>query len=78
MLCSRPSPLRPADAPKKIVGSVIVYEASSIEEVEQTLKNDIFYRSGVVRVFSPWTALANSSQWDLEKIVILPFLVAPL
>jgi len=45
-----PESIPTADTPKKIVGSVMVYEASSIKEVEETLKKDIFYKSGVVRV----------------------------
>jgi len=58
-----PESIVTADAPKKMVGSMIVYEASSIKEVEEILKNDMFYKGAV---------------WDLEKIIILPILAAPL
>ncbi|KLO12330.1 hypothetical protein SCHPADRAFT_915678 [Schizopora paradoxa] len=51
------------DASKKMVGSMMIFEAANIKEVENVIKGDIYYTSGV---------------WDPEKIVILPFAAAPL
>ncbi|KAI0253489.1 hypothetical protein BJV78DRAFT_1123046 [Lactifluus subvellereus] len=46
---------------KKMTGSLMLYEAESIEEVRKAVKSDIYYESGV---------------WDKEKLVILPFVPA--
>ncbi|KAJ7738066.1 hypothetical protein DFH07DRAFT_841369 [Mycena maculata] len=43
---------------KKMVGSVSIYEAESIEAVRKIVKDDIYYATGV---------------WDPERVVILPF-----
>ncbi|PCH35759.1 hypothetical protein WOLCODRAFT_156458 [Wolfiporia cocos MD-104 SS10] len=48
---------------KKMVGSVLIYEASNIEAVRKIVEEDIYYTSGV---------------WDKEKLVILPFVTAHL
>jgi len=58
-----PESIATTDAAKKMVGSMMVFEASSIKEVEDAVKSDIYYKSGV---------------WDPEKLVILPFFAAPL
>ena len=36
---------------RKMVGSVMMFEADTLEEVEKIIKNDIYYTSGVVRPF---------------------------
>ncbi|KAH9987461.1 hypothetical protein BJV74DRAFT_773987 [Russula compacta] len=46
---------------KKMTGSLIFYEAESIEEVRNLVESDIYYTSGV---------------WDKEKVVVLPFVPA--
>lgn len=46
---------------KKMVGSVLFYEAESIEEVHKVVESDPYYTDGV---------------WDKEKLVILPFVPA--
>ncbi|KAF8995458.1 hypothetical protein BDQ17DRAFT_1250573 [Cyathus striatus] len=43
---------------KKMVGSMFICEAGSIDEVKELVESDIYYTSGV---------------WDKEKVVILPF-----
>ncbi|KAI0044737.1 hypothetical protein FA95DRAFT_1561931 [Auriscalpium vulgare] len=44
--------------PTEMVGSVLFYEAESLEEVQKTVESDIYYTSGV---------------WDPKRIVIAPF-----
>jgi len=58
-----PESIATPDAPKKMVGSTMIYEAETLQEVEDIVKGDIYYTTGV---------------WDPEKIVILPFAAAPL
>jgi len=43
------------------VGSVLIVEGNTLEEVRNMIESDIYYTSGV---------------WDPEKLVILPFLSA--
>jgi len=45
----------------KMVGSVLFFEADTIEEVRKVVEGDIYYTSGV---------------WDAEKLDIAPFKVA--
>lgn len=47
-----PESIATADATKKMVGSMMVYEAANIKEVEDSVKSDIYYTSGVVRASS--------------------------
>lgn len=47
---------------KRMVGSVLIVEAESIEEVKAKVEADIYYTSDV---------------WDKERLVILPFFPAP-
>lgn len=35
---------------KKMIGSLVFYEAESIEEVRKMVESDIYYTSGVVRL----------------------------
>ncbi|ESK91022.1 hypothetical protein Moror_16327 [Moniliophthora roreri MCA 2997] len=55
-------PLSDPEAPQKQAkGSLIIYEAESMEQVRAMVESDIYYTSGV---------------WDREKLVICPFLPA--
>ncbi|KXN90142.1 hypothetical protein AN958_04632 [Leucoagaricus sp. SymC.cos] len=56
-----PESVATSDAPKKMIGSVFIYEADSIEQVWETVKGDIYYTSGV---------------WDTEKLTVLPYIIA--
>jgi hypothetical protein len=56
-----PDAITNPDAPKKMVGSTLILEAESIDQVKNMIENDIYYTSGV---------------WDPEKLVILPFFSA--
>ncbi|KAI0740619.1 hypothetical protein C8Q76DRAFT_198115 [Earliella scabrosa] len=47
-----------ADALAKLVGSVIIVKAESVDHVWETLKKDVFYTSGEV--------------WDNTKITVTP------
>ncbi|KAL0579748.1 hypothetical protein V5O48_002242 [Marasmius crinis-equi] len=50
-------------AQKKATGSMLIYEAESLEKVKELVESDIYYTSGV---------------WDKEKLVIAPlFTVTP-
>jgi len=46
---------------QKMLGSVLFFDADTIEEVRKVVERDIYYTSGV---------------WDSEKLVIAPFKVA--
>ncbi|KAI0800364.1 hypothetical protein C8Q74DRAFT_1191709 [Fomes fomentarius] len=48
-------------AEKKMVGSVFICEADSLEAVRQLVESDVYYESGV---------------WDREKLLILPLALA--
>ncbi|KAJ7148620.1 hypothetical protein C8R43DRAFT_888729 [Mycena crocata] len=48
-------------ADKKMIGSVIIYQAENIEAVTTMVETDIYYTAGV---------------WDPERLVILPFVAA--
>ncbi|EKM80793.1 hypothetical protein AGABI1DRAFT_83753 [Agaricus bisporus var. burnettii JB137-S8] len=56
-----PESIASPDAPKKMVGSAFICEAEHIDQVWEMLKKDIYYTSGV---------------WDVEKIVVLPYMIA--
>ncbi|KAG8918754.1 hypothetical protein FRC01_001673 [Tulasnella sp. 417] len=49
------------EGPRKMVGSMLLFEAESIEAVRRKIESDIYYRSGV---------------WDKNKLVILPYVKA--
>ena len=72
-------------AERKMVGSVFVCEAESLEEVRALMESDVYYTSGVVsRVFRlcfafrlvRWDLADERGQWDKEKLVILPIALA--
>ncbi|EKM53591.1 uncharacterized protein PHACADRAFT_260022 [Phanerochaete carnosa HHB-10118-sp] len=46
---------------KKLIGSLMVFEAESLEAVRKVVEEDIYYKSNV---------------WDKEKLVILPWLLS--
>lgn len=49
------------EGPRKMVGSMLLLEAESLEAVRKRIENDIYYTSGV---------------WDRNKLVILPYVKA--
>lgn len=82
-----PESIASADAAKKMVGSVMVFEMETLEDVKKLIEGDIYYKTGVVSLplfCTPalFLALCPLSspvclQWDPERIVILP-VAAPL
>nr|GAT55837.1 predicted protein [Mycena chlorophos] len=46
------------DSEKRMVGSLIIFQAENIEAVRMSIEKDLFYLNDV---------------WDKERIVILPF-----
>ncbi|RDX47528.1 hypothetical protein OH76DRAFT_1354079 [Lentinus brumalis] len=56
-----PESIASPTAEKKMVGSVFICEAESLEEVRKVMQSDVYYTSGV---------------WDKEKLVILPVALA--
>jgi hypothetical protein len=62
---------------KRFVGSTFICEAANIDEVWEAIKGDIYYTTGVVRFcFHMQDRWLIIKQWDAEKIVVLPILVA--
>jgi len=55
-----PESLQPG-AEKKMIGSVMIYEAENIEEVKALVLSDVYYTAKV---------------WDPEKLVITPVVLA--
>ncbi|KAF7323776.1 YCII domain-containing protein [Mycena kentingensis (nom. inval.)] len=53
------SPESAAGGEPKIVGSLVIFQAESLEALRAELENEIYYKAGV---------------WDREKLVILPFM----
>ena len=64
---------------KKMVGSVLIFEAETLDAVKTLVEKDIYYTSGVVCLSSShylsWTE-TFVVQWDPEKLVIAPFVAA--
>ncbi|KAH9941457.1 hypothetical protein B0H21DRAFT_696942 [Amylocystis lapponica] len=58
-----PESIASPTAEKKMVGSVIIYAAESLEACRKIVESDIYYTSGV---------------WDKESLVLLPFMGASL
>ncbi|TFK25551.1 hypothetical protein FA15DRAFT_590427 [Coprinopsis marcescibilis] len=56
-----PESIASPSAQRKMIGSVFIFEAESLEDVKKMIEGDVYYTSGV---------------WDPEKIVILPFVNA--
>ncbi|EJD08492.1 uncharacterized protein FOMMEDRAFT_131233 [Fomitiporia mediterranea MF3/22] len=52
-----PESVASPNAEQKMVGSLIIYEASSLEEAKKLVQSDIYYTAGV---------------WDPERIMIHP------
>ncbi|KAH9913503.1 hypothetical protein B0H21DRAFT_703925 [Amylocystis lapponica] len=59
-----PESIASPTAEKKMVGSVIIYAAESLEACRKIVESDIYYTSGVVL--------------DKESLVLLPFMGASL
>ncbi|KAJ7931227.1 hypothetical protein B0H13DRAFT_860860 [Mycena leptocephala] len=55
------SPESLTGAERKMIGSLMIYEAESLEAVRSVIESDIYYTAGV---------------WDPERLVILPFVAA--
>ncbi|KAI5116477.1 hypothetical protein M0805_003506 [Coniferiporia weirii] len=58
-----PESIASPDAPQNMVGSMMIFQASSLDEVKKIIESDIYYSDGV---------------WDPERLVILPFSGLPL
>ncbi|KAI0740635.1 hypothetical protein C8Q76DRAFT_608567 [Earliella scabrosa] len=59
-----PESIASPTAEKKMIGSVFICEAESLEAVRELVESDVYYTSGV---------------WDKERMIILPLaLVTPL
>ena len=64
---------------KKMAGSLLFYEAESIEDVRKIVEADIYYTSGVVRPTlssSQPNQCYSLTQWNRENVVIAPFVPA--
>lgn len=53
-----PESIASADAAKKMVGSVMVFEMETLEDVKKLIEGDIYYKTGVVSL-SPSSALCT-------------------
>ncbi|KZT03972.1 uncharacterized protein LAESUDRAFT_658697 [Laetiporus sulphureus 93-53] len=58
-----PESIASPNAEKKMIGSVIICEAESLEAVREVIESDIYYTANV---------------WDKEKLQIFPFLTSHL
>ncbi|PVF99402.1 hypothetical protein CPB86DRAFT_783773 [Serendipita vermifera] len=56
-----PESIATPDAPKKMVGSMLVVRGTSIEEVRAKVEKDVYWTGNV---------------WDKEKLAIVPFLTS--
>lgn len=73
---------------QKMVGSMIIVEAESLQKCMDLIKSDIYYTTRVVRLFFPFLIAvlmfgncgfaSSERQWDSEKLVVLPFRGKPL
>ena len=52
----------------KMTGSLIFFEAESIEEVRKIVELDIYYTSGVVRPTFPNSAIQSISFFDFDPV----------
>lgn len=57
-----PESIATPDAPKKLIGSMLLVRAKSLEEVRANVESDVYWTNNV---------------WDKEKLVIAPFMVDP-
>ncbi|KAH8111346.1 hypothetical protein DFH11DRAFT_1729555 [Phellopilus nigrolimitatus] len=53
-----PESIAAPGAPQTMVGSVLIYQAASLDAVRAVVERDVYYTNGV---------------WDPERLVILPF-----
>ena len=49
-----PESISPGVTEKEMIGSVMVFEAESLEEVRKIVENDIYYTTGVVSSRFPY------------------------
>ncbi|KAH6914211.1 hypothetical protein BKA70DRAFT_1421002 [Coprinopsis sp. MPI-PUGE-AT-0042] len=63
---------------RQAVGSVLIVEAESIDEVEKLVKNDVYWSANVASTLPSLVLAQHSSipQWDQERLQILPFFAA--
>lgn len=52
----------------KIAGSLLFFEAESIEEVRKIVESDIYYTSGVVRLTFPGSIIQSISFFDFDLV----------
>lgn len=74
-----PESIASPTAEKKMVGSMFICEAESLEEVRNVMENDVYYTSGVVSALfniERRGTVLTVRQWDKEKLVILPLALA--
>jgi hypothetical protein len=65
-------------AEQKMNGSLLIAEATSIEEVKKIVEGDAYYVNDIVsRLVSGFRQLSADlgSQWDKEKIIITPMIL---
>ena len=55
-----PESIAPGVTEKKMIGSVMIFEAASIEEVRKLIENDVYYKNGVVSVYVVFTLVLSS------------------
>lgn len=70
-----PESIASPTAEKKMIGSVFVCEADSLQTVRDLMESDVYYTSGVVSHCALSSQLPRSSscsQWDKEKLVVVP------
>ena len=74
-----PESIETPTSEKKMIGSVLIMEAKNMATVRKAIKDDIYYTSSVVSNFELFLhppSLYKSLQWDLEKILITPWVPA--
>lgn len=61
------------------MGSLMIVEGESVEQVRKLMESDIYYTSGVVSTMIECPFVHQTQphcQWDPEKLLIVPFLQA--
>lgn len=51
-----------------MIGSLIFFEAESVEEVRKIVESDIYYTSGVVRFTFPSSTIRSTSSFDFDLV----------
>jgi hypothetical protein len=52
----------------KMIGSLMFFEAESIEEVRKIVESDVYYTSGVVRLTFPSCTIQSISFFDFDLV----------